>query len=94
MATLKSATTQEKQAMHRQFVGEVVSHKTDKTATILVHSKKLHPKYKKTYAQSTKFAVHDEKNETKEGDMVLFEESRPYSKTKRWRVVRIMNNKA
>ena len=77
----------------RQFQGEVVSEKENKTIHVLVHRMKMHPKYKKQYKVSRKYAVHDEKNQAKVGDKVLFRECRPLSKTKKWRLIEKIENK-
>ncbi|MFA5211385.1 MAG: 30S ribosomal protein S17 [Patescibacteria group bacterium] len=77
----------------RKFDGQVVSAKTEKTITVLVKTKKMHPKYKKQYLVSKKFAVHDEQSLAKEGDLVLFEECRPISKTKKWKLSKVLNTK-
>jgi small subunit ribosomal protein S17 len=74
----------------RQFEGVVVGAKAQKTISVLVETQKMHQKYKKHYAISKKYAVHDEKELAKEGDTVLFEECRPMSKTKRSRIVRVI----
>ncbi len=79
-----------KKAIHRQFEGEVVSASPDKTITVLVKTTKMHSKYRKQYVSSKKYAVHDEKNEATVGDRVRFQECRPLSKTKRWRLVEIV----
>lgn len=71
----------------RKFEGIVVKDKQDKTLSVLVESVKLHSKYKKRYVISRKYKVHDEKNQYKEGDKVVFAECRPLSKEKRWRVL-------
>ena len=60
----------------------------EKTVVVRVDRTVVHPKYKKRYVQSRKYQVHDEYNEYVEGDKVTFAECRPYSKTKRWRVLR------
>lgn len=83
-------TEVKKVAIHFQFDGEVLSVKEDKTIHVLVKTTKLHPKYNKQYVTSRKYAVHDEKNEAQVGDLVLFQECRPISKTKRWRLVKIL----
>ncbi len=75
---------------HRRFQGEVVSAREHKTIHVLVHITKVHPKYKKQYRQSKKYAVHDENGAAKVGNVVLFEECRPLSKTKRWTLVRVV----
>lgn len=74
----------------RKFKGVVVSRKMNKTAVIRVDRIKVHPKYGKRYRISKKYKVHDEKNECKTGDIVIFLECRPLSREKRWRLVKIM----
>ncbi len=73
--------------MKRKFHGVVVSDKMDKTIVVRVDQVKIHPKYKKRYAISKKYKVHDEKNRFKEDDKVEFTECRPLSKDKKWRVI-------
>ena len=70
--------------------GLVVSDKMDKTIIVRVETLKLHPRFKKYYKQSNKFAVHDEKNECKVGDFVEIMETRPLSKRKRWRLLTVL----
>ncbi len=67
-------------------VGIVVSDKANKTRTVNVDRQVLHPKFKKYYRLTTKFHVHDEKNESHVGDKVEIVECRPRSRTKRWAV--------
>ena len=69
--------------------GVVVSDSMDKTITVKVETKQQHPVYKKRITTSKKFKAHDENNEAKIGDRVVIMETRPLSKTKRWRLVRI-----
>lgn len=76
----------EKKIQKRTFQGTVVSNKMNKTVVVQVEQAKVHQKYGKQYTSSTKFHVHDEKGECQVGDIVNFEETRPLSKTKRWRV--------
>jgi len=83
--------TTAKKALHRQFNGVVVSVVENKTIHVLVKSIKIHPKYKKQYMTSKKYAVHDENNIAKLEDKVVFEECRPLSKTKKWRLIKIVN---
>lgn len=71
-------------------VGRVVSDKMDKTVVVAVESTRRHPLYKKTIKRTTKFHAHDEAGEAKEGDVVRIMETRPLSKTKRWRVVSVV----
>lgn len=74
----------------RTLSGRVVSDKMDKTVTVLVERKVKHPLIGKVVRRSKKFHAHDENNECREGDMVVIEESRPLSKTKTWRVSKIV----
>jgi small subunit ribosomal protein S17 len=72
----------------RIFTGVVVSTKMDKTLVVKVDRTMVHPKYGKRYVQSKKYHVHTQSGEYKDGDTVKFQESKPYSKTKRWRIVK------
>ncbi|MEO0091300.1 MAG: 30S ribosomal protein S17 [candidate division WOR-3 bacterium] len=80
--------------MAKQVKGIVISNKMNKTVVVVVERKVLHPKYKKYITKRTKLYAHDEKNECKIGDQVLLESTRPLSKLKRWRVVRIYESNA
>jgi small subunit ribosomal protein S17 len=71
--------------------GRVVSDKMDKTIVVSVERLTRHRLYKRVMKASTKFAAHDERNEAKVGDLVLIEESRPLSATKRWRLVSVLS---
>jgi small subunit ribosomal protein S17 len=71
-------------------VGVVSSNKMDKTVTVAVERKVKHPIYGKFVKKTTKFHAHDEKNECSIGDLVKIMETRPLSKTKRWRVVEVV----
>ena len=70
--------------------GIVVSDKMEKTIVVAVRDKAKHPLYKKTINKTTKFKAHDENNEAGEGDIVQIAETRPLSKDKRWRLVKII----
>ena len=70
--------------------GVVVSEKMDKTVLVRIDRKVRHPLYRKTVARSNKLAAHDENNDAHVGDMVRVMETRPLSKTKRWRVVEVV----
>ena len=83
------AEKMKKSVIYRQFVGEVLSAKGNKTVQVLVKTKVIHPKYNKQYSVSRKYPVHDEHGEAKFGDLVLFQECRPLSKTKRWRLIKV-----
>lgn len=74
----------------RSVTGRVVSDKMDKTVTVLVERSVKHPLYGKVMRRSNKFHAHDENNECHEGDLVIIEESRPLSRTKTWRVSKIV----
>ena len=74
----------------RELIGKVVSDKADKTITVLVETYKSHPKYKKRYKYSKKYAAHDEKNVAKVGDTVKIIMTRPLSKTKRFELVEVV----
>jgi len=76
--------------MKRQMVGMVTSNKAHKTVTVLVERLVKHRLYLKYVRRRTKFAAHDDHNDCRIGDKVLISESRPLSKTKRWRVVKIV----
>ncbi|MCB9798341.1 30S ribosomal protein S17 [Candidatus Nomurabacteria bacterium] len=78
----------------RRFEGTVVSDGAQKTISVKVDTHKMHPKYKKQYVVSRKFPVHDEQGQAKLGDVVLFEECRPMSKTKRWRLIQVVKSAA
>jgi small subunit ribosomal protein S17 len=71
----------------RVLTGRVVSDKMDKTVTVLVERRVMHPLYKKFIRRSKKYAAHDEANACKEGDVVQIEECPPISKRKAWTVV-------
>ena len=71
----------------RVLQGVVVSDKQDKTVTVLVERRVMHPIYKKYVRKSKKYAAHDENNVVKEGDTVRIRECRPLSKRKTWEVV-------
>jgi len=76
--------------MKRTLTGTVVSDKMDKTVTVLIERKIKHPLLGKILRVSKKYHAHDETNECKEGDVVVIEECRPLSKTKAWRVSKLV----
>jgi small subunit ribosomal protein S17 len=80
----------EEHKKRKTYIGQVVSDKMDKTAVLAVTRRIPHAKYSKTIKRTTKFKVHDEKNECKVGDVVRFIETRPLSKEKRWKVLEIV----
>jgi small subunit ribosomal protein S17 len=70
--------------------GRVVSDAMDKTVVVSVERQFAHPLYGKRVTRRKKYHAHDEKNEFRSGDLVVIEETRPLSKRKRWRVVRLV----
>ena len=72
-------------------VGVVVSDKADKTVIVSVRRQLVHRKYKKIVRNSKKYAAHDMKNDCHTGDTVRIAETRPLSKTKRWRVTEVIS---
>lgn len=73
----------------RTATGKVVSDKMDKTITVLIERRVKHPVYGKYITRSSKLHAHDESNECKMGDVVTISETRPYSKSKTWKLERI-----
>ena len=71
-------------------VGIVTSHKMQKTITIEVERRVMHPRYKKYVRATTRLKAHDEENQARVGDTVRVMATRPLSKTKRWRLVEIV----
>jgi small subunit ribosomal protein S17 len=76
-----------------ELIGVVVSNKMDKTVVVAVERRFPHPLYKKVVKSIKKYKAHDEENKCQIGDIVLIRETRPLSKEKRWRVVRIIGRK-
>ena len=70
--------------------GTVVSDKRDKTVTVKVERRVMHPVYKKFITRSKKYSAHDETNRCKIGDRVRIQETRPLSKLKRWRLIEVL----
>ena len=78
--------------IRKTLVGEVVSDKMDKTVVVRTVSRVPHPRFGKIVKHTAKFHAHDEKNEAKMGDKVRITETRPLSKTKRWRLVEVLKH--
>jgi small subunit ribosomal protein S17 len=74
----------------RTITGRVVSDKMDKTVTVLVERRVKHPVYGKYLTRSTKLHAHDENNECKIGDLISVKETKPYSRTKTWALVEVV----
>jgi small subunit ribosomal protein S17 len=81
---------QQTENVTRALTGTIVSDKMDKTVTVLVERKVKHPLYGKIIRLSKKYHAHDENNEFQLGDVVVIEECRPISRTKAWRVARLV----
>ena len=82
--------TENTRAFRKTMIGRVVSDKMDKTIVVAVKDSYQHPLYKKTMQRTYKLKAHDENNECGIGDTVEVMETRPLSKDKRWRLVRII----
>ena len=80
----------ESNSIERVLTGKVVSSRRDKTIAVLVERRVRHPIYKKYIKRSTKVHAHDEKNECGLGDVVRVSESKPYSKTKNWSLIEVI----
>ena len=74
----------------KNYTGEVISDKMDKTVVVAITRLTQHPRYRKTIKKVTKFKAHDEENSCKVGDKVSIIESRPLSKDKSWKVTEIV----
>lgn len=82
--------TDESNKVQRTLTGRVISSKMDKSITVLVERRVKHPLYGKFIRRSTKLHAHDENNECNQGDVVTIAQSRPISRTKSWRLVRVV----
>ncbi len=91
---MERETTMNDRGIRKTKVGTVMSDKMDKTVVVRVERVVLHPVYKKYTKRRTTYKAHDEKNEFKVGDRVEIAETRPLSKDKRWRVVRLIERPA
>jgi small subunit ribosomal protein S17 len=83
-------TVEERDSLRKTRVGVVTSDKMNKTIVVEVERRVPHPRFKKIVRRTTKFHAHDEKEEAKLGDKVRIMETRPLSKTKRWRLIEIL----
>jgi small subunit ribosomal protein S17 len=86
----KDTTTTARSSHRKVREGEVVSTKMDKTIVVRISRRISHPLYKKIITRYNKFIAHDEGNEAHVGDIVRIMETRPLSKTKRWRLVKVV----
>jgi small subunit ribosomal protein S17 len=87
---MSEETTTAQRNLRKTRTGVVSSNKMDKTITVAVERRVKHPIYGKFVKKTTRFHAHDEKNECTVGDIVKIMETRPLSKTKRWRLVEIV----
>ena len=87
-------TKTESRGNRKERVGEVISNKMSKTIVVRVERRFPHPQFRKVVTAYTKFYAHDEKSEAKPGDRVRIQETRPLSKTKRWRLVEVVRRGA
>jgi small subunit ribosomal protein S17 len=85
-----TASTESERASRKQREGLVTSAKMDKTVVVAVVDRVQHRRYRKTLQRTRKLYAHDEANEVREGDKVRIVEMRPMSRSKRWRVVEIL----
>ncbi len=84
-------TPTNKRGRRNEVMGYVVSDKMDKTISVRIYRSKKHPKYHKFIKRSSIYKAHDELNVAKEGDRVRIFESRPLSKTKRWKLAFVVD---
>ena len=87
-------TEQTKRGQRKEREGKVISNKMAKTIVVRVERRFPHPQFKKVVTGYTKFYAHDEKNEAELGDRVRIQETRPISKTKRWRLLEVIERNA
>jgi small subunit ribosomal protein S17 len=92
MMTMATKTTEKQDTRGRmqEVVGEVISDKMDKTISVLIYRRVRHSKYGKFLKKTSVYKAHDEKNQAKKGDKVKIQMSRPLSKTKRWRLIEVV----
>lgn len=75
----------------KEIIGQVISHKMDKTITVAVNHQVAHKKYNKIIFKTKKYYAHDENNKYKQGDIVKIKETKPISKKKCWTVIQKLN---
>lgn len=75
----------------KERIGEVISNKMDKTIVVRVERRYPHPRWRKVVTSYSRFYAHDEKNEANVGDRVRIQETRPLSKSKRWRLISVVD---
>ncbi len=87
---MSDSPSEKKAKVHRTLTGRVVSDRMSKTRTVLVERRVQHPLYGKILIRSKKYHAHDEGDECHKGDLVMIEECRPISKTKAWKVTKLL----
>jgi small subunit ribosomal protein S17 len=87
-----TVTATESRGLRKVRVGEVISDKMDKTIVVRTITRVPHPKFGKITKHTAKFHAHDEKNEARIGDRVSIMETRPLSRTKRWRLLEVLKH--
>ena len=87
---MTEVNTENKRGQRKIRIGKVISNKMTKSIVVAIERRVAHPLYKKYYRRTTKLIAHDEKQEAGIGDIVKIMEVRPLSKTKRWRLVEIV----
>lgn len=90
MAETNNTAATKARGIRKERIGEVISNKMAKTIVVQVERRFPHPRFKKVITGYRKFYAHDEKGEAKVGDRVTIEETRPLSKTKRWRLISVI----
>jgi len=76
----------------KERIGVVVSNKPQKTIIVAIQTRYQHPKYGKILVKTKRYMAHDDQNTSKAGDLVLLEESAPFSKNKKWNLKQILRN--
>jgi small subunit ribosomal protein S17 len=94
MTSVDTQVAEKNPAAKRTLQGIVTSNAGDKSATIMIERRIKHPVYGKFIKRSTKIRLHDETNECNKGDTILIEECRPMSRTKSWKLVKIVEKAA
>lgn len=87
-----SAISTQKRGRKNILTGKVISDKMDKTISVLIYTSVRHPKYKKFMKKTSVFKAHDENNVARQGDVVSIYETRALSKTKRWKLMKVVES--
>jgi small subunit ribosomal protein S17 len=90
MSENQEMTTTEERGRRKERIGKVVSDKMQQTVVVANERRVPHPLYKKYFKKTSKYVAHNANNDAKAGDTVRIMETRPLSKTKRWRVVEVL----